>query len=220
MIPYVVPFLVYLGLVQIPAAYPEHYAWLYSAAVVITGLITFWLLRGRGLLGPHARVGPGILVGLVGIALWIGICQLAWDEHIAAVLPSLLRPGPRVGFNPFAEIADPIARWSFVVARFAGLVVLVPVAEELFWRGFLARWLVSPDWQTQRLGRFTPFSFGGVTLLFTLAHPEWLAAAVYCILLNLLLMWTRDLWNCVVAHGVSNLVLGIYVVATESWQLW
>jgi CAAX prenyl protease-like protein len=220
MIPYVVPFLLYLGLVQIPAAYAEHYACLYTAAVVIVGVATFWLLYGRGLLRPHLRVAAGIIVGLVGIALWIVICQLAWDEHISALLPSWLRPGPRVAFNPFSAIADPAARWGFVVARFTGLTVLVPVAEELFWRGFLARWLISPDWQTQPLGRFTPFSFVGVTFLFTLAHPEWLAAAVYCVLLNLLLMWTRDLWNCVVAHGVSNLVLGIYVVATESWQLW
>jgi hypothetical protein len=59
-----------------------------------------------------------------------------------------------------------------------------------------------------------------VTLMFTLAHPEWMAAAVYCVLLNLLLSWTRDLWNCVVAHGVSNLVLGVYVLWTDSWELW
>lgn len=59
-----------------------------------------------------------------------------------------------------------------------------------------------------------------VTLLFALAHPEWLAAAVYCTLLNGLLYWKGDLWNCVVAHGVSNLVLAIYILFTGSWELW
>jgi hypothetical protein len=220
MVPYVVPFVLYLGLTQIVAAYPKYYAWLYPAVVGVVGSVMVWLLYGRRLLRPHARVVPGVIFGLAGIALWVGICHLEWDRHVAALLPSWLQPGPRVGFDPFSAIANDAARWGFVVMRFVGLVLVVPVAEELFWRGFLARWLIAPDWQSQPLGRFTPFSFAGVTLLFTLAHPEWLAAAVYCVLLNLLLYWTRDLWNCVVAHGVSNLVLGLYILSTESWQLW
>jgi CAAX prenyl protease-like protein len=187
---------------------------------LVVGAATVRLVYGRGLLRPHARVLPGVVVGLAGIALWIGICHLALEEQIAALLPGWLQPGPRIGFDPFSNIADTAARWGFIAMRLVGLAFLVPVVEELFWRGFLARWLIAPDWQSQPLGRFTPFSFAGVTLLFTLAHPEWLAAAVYCALLNLLLAWTRDLWNCVVAHGVSNLALGIYILSTESWQLW
>jgi hypothetical protein len=184
----------------------------------------------RELLRPHAQILPGIIVGLVGIALWIGIFQLGWDQGIRDFLPSWLRPESRPGFNPFASIPNTAACFAFVFMRFVGLTLLVPVAEELFWRGFLARWLLpsdansgrqfAQDWQSQDLGRFTPFSFAAVTVMFTLAHPEWLSAAVYCALLNLLLFWTHDLWNCVVAHGVSNLVLGFYILATESWQLW
>jgi CAAX prenyl protease-like protein len=110
--------------------------------------------------------------------------------------------------------------WGFVAVRLVGLALVVPVAEELFWRGFLARWLLGPDWQTRPVGQFTPVSFAIVTLLFTLAHPEWVAAAVYCALLNGLAYWTRDLWNCVVAHAVSNLVLGGYILTTGDWKLW
>jgi CAAX prenyl protease-like protein len=220
MTPYVLPFVLYLVLTQIAAAYPEHYSWTYPAVVIVAGAATVWLLRGRQLFMPHRRIFPGVFVGFVGIVLWIGICRLEWDERLAALLPSSLRPGPRLGFNPFMAIPSAAAQWAFVTFRLIGLALLVPVIEELFWRGFLARWLLAPQWQSQALGHFTPFSFIGVTLLFTLAHPEWLAAAVYCILLNLLLAWTRDLWNCIVAHGVSNLALGIYVLATDSWQLW
>jgi CAAX prenyl protease-like protein len=220
MTPFILPFILYLGASQLCAAYPEYYSWLYPASVVFVGAVTGWLLYRRGLLRPHARVLPAVVVGLVGIVLWIGICHLEWDQHLAAWLPSWLRPAPRPGFNPFTAITNPAACWAFVAMRLVGLAVLVPVVEELFWRGFLARWLLSPDWQKQPIGLFTPFSFAGVTLLFTLAHPEWLAAAVYCVLLNLLLSWTRDLWSCVVAHGVSNFVLGIYILATGSWELW
>ena len=63
-------------------------------------------------------------------------------------------------------------------------------------------------------------SFLWIVMLFTLAHPEWFAASIYCILLNILLYWKKDLWLCIVAHGTSNLVLGIYVLLTGSWVLW
>ena len=212
MVPYVLPFILYLGLTQLAAAYPKHYAWLYPTVVVVVGAITVPLLYGRRIIRPHIRVVPGVVVGIVGIVLWIAICHLDWDKRFSALLPSWLQPGPRAGFDPFSAIPNTVACWSFVVMRLVGLALLVPIVEELFWRGFLARWLLSPNWQSQAMGRFTPVSFALVTLMFTLAHPEWLAAAAYCALLNLLLSWTRDLWNCVVAHGVSNLVLGAYVL--------
>lgn len=220
MAPYIVAFVLYIGGTWVCGEFPEHYAWLYPTLVILVTVATFVLLYGRRLLRPHWHVVQAALVGLIGIALWIAICHLEWDQAIATLLPSWLRPEPRVGFDPFTEIADSTARWLFIACRLAGLALLVPVVEELFWRGFLARWLRAPDWQKQPIGRFTLFSFAGVTLLFTLAHPEWLAAAVYCVLLNGLLMWTRDLWSCVVAHGVSNLALGIYILATGSWELW
>ena len=59
-----------------------------------------------------------------------------------------------------------------------------------------------------------------VILLFTVAHPEWLAAAVYCALLNGLFYWKKCLWCCIVAHSVSNLVLGAYILTTGAWWLW
>jgi uncharacterized protein len=220
MTPYVAPFLLYLGLTQIPPLYPESYAVLYSTVVVVVGLATLFLVRGRGLLRPHLRIAPGILIGVIGIVLWIALCRLDVEQQVAGYLPSFLRPSPRAGFDPFGFISNPLARAAFLVARLFGLVVLVPIVEELFWRGFLLRWLVSPDWQAVPVGRYTPFSFLGVTLLFTLAHPEWLAAAVYCALLNGLIYWTRDLWNCIVAHAVSNLLLAGYILTTSAWQLW
>jgi CAAX prenyl protease-like protein len=104
--------------------------------------------------------------------------------------------------------------------RLIGLVILVPIAEELFWRGFLLRWVISSAWRDVPLGAFSFRSFFIVTVLFATTHPEWLAAAVYCALLNGVLYWKKDLWSCVVAHAASNSMLAVYVMATESWWLW
>ncbi|HLJ92845.1 MAG TPA: CAAX prenyl protease-related protein [Gemmataceae bacterium] len=216
---YVVPFVLYLGLIQIAAAYPDQYGWLYPTVVTLVSVVTIALLRGRHLLGPHLRVIAGVSVGIIGIALWIGLCRLHCEQAIAEYLPDWLQP-KRPAFNPWESIDQPLARWAFVAARLAGLAILVPIVEELFWRGFLLRWLTSANWQQQKLDAFGIRSFVVVTLLFALAHPEWLAALVYCTFLNGLLYWKGDLWNCIVAHGVSNLILGIYILSTGSWELW
>jgi CAAX prenyl protease-like protein len=210
----------YLVLTQFPPRFPEYYPWLYSAVVLLVGALTLGLLRGRPVLRPHRHILPGVAVGLAGVGLWIALSQLQAEQRVAAYLPAWLRPSPRAAFDPFQRIAHPPGRWCFVALRLAGLALLVPVIEELFWRGFLARWLIAPDWGHRRPGEFTPSSFAVVTVFFTLTHPEWLAAAVYCSLLNGLLYWKRDLWDCVVAHGVSNLVLALYILFTGAWELW
>jgi uncharacterized protein len=216
---YVLPFILYLALIEALAAYPEQYAWLYPVVVLLVGAVTVGLLRGRQLLRPHRDVLPGVIIGLIGIALWIGLCRLSFEQQAAQYFPSWLQPR-RIAFDPFRNITEPFTRGAFIAVRLAGLVILVPVVEELFWRGFLLRWLISADWEHVKMGRITTRSFAVVTLLFALAHSEWFAAAAYCSLLNGLLYWRADLWNCVVAHGVSNLVLGIYILSTGSWELW
>ena len=56
--------------------------------------------------------------------------------------------------------------------------------------------------------------------LMALSHPEWLAAALCAVAYGLLLRQTRSLFACVVAHGVTNFALGLYVIAAHQWQLW
>jgi hypothetical protein len=219
---YVLPLVLYLGMTMFLPRSPDLYPWLYVAGVVLVGAGTLALLWGRQVLRPHGDVWAGVLVGLVGIAIWIPLSLAQREYHLTLDwLEGLWQKG-RPGFDPYTEISQPLARWSFIAVRLLGLAVLVPVVEELFWRGFLLRWLIAPDWERQPLGQFTPLSFLGVTLLFPLIHPqsEALAALLYAALLNGLIYWKRDLWNCVVAHAVSNLVLGIYVLATKTWALW
>lgn len=218
--PLVIPFVLYLVATSIAANWPEFYPISYAATVLICSIVSWILLRGRGIVVPHRQVIDAIGVGLIGIALWILLSEFHLESRVAELLPESLRPGARVAYNPFEKLDHAWQAWLFVGVRVIGLSIIVPIAEELFWRGFLARWLIATDWEKIPLGRFTPFSFSAVTLLFTLAHPEWFAAAVYCALLNLLLMWKRDLWRCIVAHGVSNLTLAIYVLAAKAWWLW
>jgi CAAX prenyl protease-like protein len=220
MIPYIVPFVLYLLGIAALAVEPELFPWGYPVVGIVVGLTAWRLLRGRNLIVPHASIWPGILVGILGIAVWIGLSELRLEQQLAPYLPSWLRPEQRAGYNPGELLPNPWSYGGFLAARLLGLVILVPLVEELFWRGFLSRWLKSPNWEQVPLGDFSKGSFWGVVVLFGLAHPEWLAAASYSAMLNGLLMWKRDLWNCIVAHAVSNMLLAVYILKTEAWWLW
>lgn len=210
------PFFLYLIGTSLVGMLDRSYYPLGYAAVALAVAIACWaLFRGRKLIVPHARIGIGVLFGLIGIAIWIGLSELRLEEY----LPVWLRGEKRAGFNPFGELSYGVA-CCFLAVRIFGIALLVPIAEEVFWRGFVLRWAIGEKWQELPIGTFQWQAFAVGTLGFTLVHPEWLAAAVYAILLNTLICWKKDLWLCIVAHAVSNFALVVYVLLTESWWLW
>lgn len=220
-LPFVVPFVLYLlGTSLIASLGVAWYPVAYAAVVALVGGVTWFLLRRETILLVHGNVWLGVLVGVVGIAAWIALSHLRLETWVAQYLPDFLKPGDRVSYNPFENLKSTGAIWGFVLVRVIGIAIVVPIIEEIFWRGFLLRWLIDPDWEKVSLGTYTRNSSLTLVVFFALAHPEWLAAAMYCFLLNGLLYWKRDLWLCVVAHSTSNLLLAIYVLATGSWWLW
>ncbi|MBI4650782.1 CAAX prenyl protease-related protein [Candidatus Desantisbacteria bacterium] len=220
MIPYILPFILYITLTQIPFYFPEFYPWLYTACVILVGAATIYSFHLKKLLKIHNAILPGIIFGITGIIVWIFLSQLHLEAKLFTYLPKWIQPEKRPAFNPFQSIPYPFLRWTFIIVRTTGVAVLVPIAEELFWRGFLMRWIITPDWEKQEIGIFNIKAFLWTTLLFILAHPEWLAAAAYFCLISILFYWKKDLWNCIVAHSISNLILVFYVIHTKTWELW
>jgi hypothetical protein len=92
--------------------------------------------------------------------------------------------------------------------------------EELFWRSFLLRYLVTSPFTSVRLGTFTPPSFGATVILFGLEHHLWLAGMLAGVAYAFILYTTHRLWPCIVAHAITNLLLGIHVLLTGEWQWW
>ena len=151
--------------------------------------------------------GLAVLVGVVVFVMWI--------------LPEGMYPylGSSESFDPFAHFTGP---WLFgwIAVRLLGASLLVLVIEEYFWRGFLLRWIINPDFQKVAIGTFSWPSFLLTTLLFASEHNRRLVGLIAGAAYNLLLYRTRSLYACIIAHGVTNLALGIYVLTTGAWSFW
>lgn len=188
-------------------AYPAY--WTYPAQTVICGALLLWFWRDYGLEAPR-KIWIALLLGLVVFAIWIA------PQQFLGFQPRL------TGFDPEVFAAQPAWYWGTVVFRFLRLVVVVPLVEEIFWRGFLLRYLVNDRFTALAIGTFSWLSFSVVTLTFGLAHSpaDWVAALICGALYNLVAYRTRSLASCVVAHATTNLLLGLWIMQTRQWGFW
>jgi exosortase E/protease (VPEID-CTERM system) len=135
-----------------------------------------------------------------------------------------------MALEPAPTAADPMADWLvglpsgwaavWLACRVVGSVVVVPLAEELAFRGFLVRRLLGADFTDTTPGRFTWGSFGISSVLFGALHGRWLAGTLAGMLYAVALYRRRELSDAVVAHATTNALIAAYVLATGSWSMW
>ena len=201
----------------------KHYPLVYTVRIALTIGAILLVLPGYREFSCH--VSPlAIAVGGVGIVLWVGICLLGLEQKLLVPLGlgSLIGAGQRAALDPFEQLAgSPTWRTVFLAVRFLGLVAVVPLIEEFFLRGFVMRYVVAADWWKVPFGQAGTSAIVVGTLYGVLTHPaELFAAAVFFSLITWLMLRTRNIWDCVAAHAVTNLLLGIYIVRWQAWWLW
>jgi CAAX prenyl protease-like protein len=160
--------------------------------------------------GKRGGTGLALAAGLVVLGLWIAP-------------QAILGVGARVdGFDPSVFGEGSGLYWMTVAARFARLVIIVPLVEEIFWRGFLMRYLIREDFTSLPVGAFQWKSFAAVAVCFMLVHgmADWPAALLCGVIYNFVAVRTGILGACVLAHGVTNLGLGLYIMTTRQWGFW
>lgn len=146
-----------------------------------------------------------VLAGVLVLVLWINL-NAPW-----------MQIGGSAGFDPRTNGA---IDWPLACMRVAGAALVVPVMEELFWRSFLLRWLESP----QFMGVAPQQVRGGALLvssvLFGVEHSLWLAGIVAGLVYACLYRRSQSLWAAIVAHGVTNGLLGVWIIVTGQWTYW
>jgi CAAX protease family protein len=202
---------------------PEH--WLYPVQTLLTLGVLFHF-RNSYQFRPIQGLFLAAAVGMVGIAFWIAPGFLFQRFGMPDGSWRYLGFAERTdGFDPgFIATHSHFLYWCAIVMRFVRLVVVVPLAEEIFWRGFLMRYIVDMDgdyWKVP-FGTFHFRSFVAVTTLFMAAHAtiDYVPAVIFGSMMYWLAVRTKSLAACVMAHAVANLTLGVYVMTWEQWGYW
>lgn len=214
----IIPFAAFMALLALRGAVPADGSWgidprwVYGWTVLIVGGLLLWFWREYGELSAQVRptLRDTLLAVGVGVAVfWVWI-------HLDA-------PWMRIGeatatFRPVD--AQGQVEWALVAVRIMGAALLVPVMEELFWRSFLMRWIQNATFEAVAPQQIGLKAVVLSTFVFTLAHTLWLAAIVAGLAYALLYVRTGKLWVPVIAHAVTNGMLGVWVVLTGNWAYW
>jgi len=176
-------------------------------------------LRRRNLL-------PSLALGAAVFVLWIGL----ETEFVKGLLPGVSRLYESWGVLPFGELrpepvpplpyAPSTCGWALTLTRLAGSAFVIAIIEEFFWRGYLYRWIQTLDFLDVDPGVLHLRSFVIVSAVFAAAHAEWLAALVTGLAYGYFYIRTRDIWATALAHVVTNLLLGVYILATGNYHFW
>jgi CAAX prenyl protease-like protein len=168
-----------------------------------------------------------VVFGAVGIACWLLPTTLYDVWGLTGKTEGLYKllgvDARKDGFDP-GVFDNPVAYWLSLVMRFFRAAVIVAFVEEIFWRGFIMRFV--HDWEgnywTQPFGKPSWLSYAVVTGLFVLAHGkiDYAGALVYGSITYLLCIWSKNLGACVVMHGVANFLMGLYIMQTGKYGLW
>jgi CAAX prenyl protease-like protein len=200
----------------------EYYPYVYSLKIGLTVLAMLLVLPGY-LAFPFRVSGLSWVVGIVGAVVWVGLCKLHLEPEILKPLGlgGLVDFVRRPGFNPLAEIRDNQAwAYGFLAIRFFGLVIVISIVEEFFLRGFLMRYVMDIDWPLIPFASVNRLALIVGTAFPMLMHPgELFAAAAWFSMVTWLMLRTKSIWDCIIAHGVTNLLMGLWVVYSGDWWL-
>nr|WP_267874515.1 CAAX prenyl protease-related protein [Duganella fentianensis] len=151
---------------------------------------------------------------LLAVAAAAGVVVLVLWLNLAA---GWMVMGQSSGFDPRSGGQ---IDWSLALPRLAGATLVVPVMEELFWRSFLMRWLVHQDFEQVAPQQVGWGSWAVSSLLFGIEHNLWLAGLVAGLIYGFLYRRSGNIWAAIVAHGVTNGLLGIWIISTANWSYW
>jgi exosortase E/protease (VPEID-CTERM system) len=204
--PYLMPLVAILAAAMLAGAASNGFEWLYVVRVAAAGA-ALWYFRDtyRAL---DWRVGwPAVALGGLVFLIWIGLEPLAGSA--------------RTGQPEALADASAWVRIAWLAFRIIGAVITVPIAEELAFRGFLLRRLVSADFESVAWRTFAWAPFLISSIAFGLLHGDrWLAGTIAGMIYAVAMLRRGRIGEAAAAHAVTNALLAIFVLATGNWQLW
>jgi CAAX prenyl protease-like protein len=215
-LPWIAPFAVFMIVLAVGPSVPMPQPWesILRVGVLVAVMLTISKDVVLSLRVRHAM--PSVLLGLAVCAMWVAPDQLfpGWREHW--LFQNSITGTVKTSIPP-SELADPLV----VILRVVRAALLVPILEELFWRGWVPRWIVNSDWQKVPLGTFNVLAFVATALLFAIEHGPFWEVGLLCGFIYNWWMWkTKSLGDIVLVHAVTNAALSGFVMVTKQYAYW
>ncbi len=214
-LPYVVPFASFMAFLALQKYVALDPVVEYPARDVVL-LLILWIFSRHVIDFKATHKLETAVLGVAVFVIWVGPDMLfpAYRQHWLfqnSITGQLAAPAPE------NVLRNPVVLW----ARIFRAVVLVPIIEELFWRAWLMRWLISPRFEKVPLGMYQSGAFAITAVLFAAEHgPYWEVGLVTGVIYNWWMVRTRSLGDCILVHAITNACLCGYVVATRHWEYW
>ncbi len=211
---YIAPMALFLALTQIGVWRPEWYPITYVIKTLVAAVLLAVLWK------HYTKIRwdywwLGAIFGVIGVFQWIGT-----EEFLLRHVP-IYKHTNLEAFVPSKHFSSASLTWTFIAIRWAGATLVVPVMEELFWRDFAWRTVIAPnDFKLAEVGEWDWKALVLVSLIFSAVHVQWPSAIIWGLMIGGLLVYTRSLGACIVMHGVTNFLLGLYVLWTQRWEYW
>ena len=208
---YVLPFAVFIGFLAVQnfLPFPQWLRFVMEAAVILA-------VSRAPLSARPVRPLLSVLLGVAVFVIWVGPDQLIPGYRQLPLFSNSIL-GHAVATTTDSQKHD----HAFLLFRVLMSVIAVPILEELFWRGFLMRWLIDRNFGSIPLGAWSAESFWVVAVLFASEHgPYWEVGLITGVVYNWWMLRTRNLWDCIIAHAVTNACLAAFVIGGGQWQYW
>jgi exosortase E/protease (VPEID-CTERM system) len=224
---YLVPFLAILAAAFVSRAASGYFEWLYPLRFVAAAIALWYFWPElKKLNWRFGWIAP--VTGAAVFLMWIApswIASSIASSWIASFGGAHQHAASRLGTDLAA--LSPSARWAWIAFRVAAAVITVPIAEELAFRGYLARRLMDREFDRVSFSSLTLLSIGLSSVVFGLEHMKNLMDWQHLALGTLAglafaaaLRWRGRMGDAVVAHAVSNILLAAWVLGLGDWAQW
>ena len=114
---------------------------------------------------------------------------------------------------------SPVDRVAWLAVRITGSVLVIPLVEELAFRGFLLPWLVSPDFEKVSPRAWTWSAVVLSSLAFGAIHEHWVLGTLAGVVFASARLRRGRLSDAILAHAVANAVVAAAALSGR-WGLW
>jgi len=214
-VPYVIPFLLFLAFLGLGQYLPVPEFALQAIWVGVIAAVLWIVARPAIDLGVSHPIGT-LFIGVGTFLIWVLPDALFPHYRSSWAFQNAITGTVKSGLSIAAQ-----SDWATVALRALRAVAIVPVLEELFWRGWLMRWLIGPEFEKVPIGRYQARAFWITAILFAAEHgPFWDVGLAAGIAFNWWLVRSRRLGDVIWAHAITNACLCAYVIATHKWEYW